>query len=70
MRFSWTIYPGEQAKVGWYLYRGNECTGTPIDGNPSMPLGQFEEVIEGHRQWADFVAEVNKLGLCGQLHAK
>lgn len=70
MRFSWTIYPGEKAKVGWYLYATNNERDTPLCGNPSLPLGQFEELIEGHRQHADFLAEVHKLGLSGQLHAE
>ena len=70
MRFSWTIYPGPKAQVGWYLYADSGMQGTPLCGNPSMPLGQFEELIEGHRQHADFVEEVHRLNLGGQFHAK
>jgi len=67
MRFSWTIYPGPKAQVGWYLYATNEHRDTPLCGDPQTPLAQFANVIEGHRQAEEFRAEVRKLGLQEQL---
>ena len=67
MRFSWTIYPGERPMVGWYLYATGPSVDTPLCGDASTPLAEFANVIEGHRQWADFMTEVNRLRLWHHL---
>ena len=67
MRFSWTIYPGPKAQVGWYMYATDNERDTALGGNPSTPLKQFEETLRGHEQHSDFLAEVRNLGLERQL---
>ena len=47
MRFSWTIYPGPKAQVGWYMYATDNERDTALGGNPSTPLKQFEETLRG-----------------------
>ncbi len=68
MHFTYTIYPkGPNTTVGWYLYDRESHPRTQLAGLPNTPLKDFQMLIDGTKQYAEFIEGCGEFGLTPYL---